>query len=361
MQIKRFILLFFLFSIVFTGVFAQENFYSRYTGTLENNPAVLNLVQVNSKLRAHLFFMEDDAASHTALTGMVDKQGDFFLKREYESDTIIRGRLSSSRLEGFYFTKSNDLQRIAFSADDAKSIALTPYNLSVDKKLFEEREESPSAIFESELIVPLAENLRPLRDSILTQAFLVGDPDSSLLLPDQVLRQQADIFFDNYQKLSTYDSLPSHSLQWIKSVEVGLVMNQHGLLCIETSEHVFSGGAHGMLNRLFYVFDTQSAKRLRMEDVFLPHSDSVLAELLTNEVRSRYEIHKDSSLQSFGLFVEAVVPHNNFWISNTGIGFYYNSYELAPYSYGQSDLFLPFSRLKGLLNNDIREMLQLEE
>jgi len=362
MKTKRFILLFCLFSIAFTGVFAQENFYSRYTGILNNNPALLNLVQVNSKLRAYLFFTEDNTASHAVLTGMLNDQGDFFLKNEYKSDTLIKGRMSSSQLEGFYFTTSHELQRLAFSTrDEAGSIALMPYGLSVDKKLFEEREESPSAIFESELIVPQAEALGQLKDSILSQAFLEGDQNNALSIPIQVLQQQADTFFNNYKKLSTYDSLPSHSMQWIKSGEVGVVMNQHELLCIETSEYVFSGGAHGMLNRLFYVFDIKSGKRLKMEDVFLAQSDSILTELLTNEIRSRYEIHSDSSLQSFGLFVEVVEPNNNFWISNSGIGFYYNSYELAPYSYGQSDLFLPYAKLEGLLNTDLREKLQLKE
>ncbi|MCK9450944.1 MAG: DUF3298 and DUF4163 domain-containing protein [Bacteroidales bacterium] len=362
MKTKRFIVLFCLLGIALTGAFAQENFYSRYIGILNNKPALLNLVQVNSKLRAHLFFTEDNAASHTVLTGMLNDQGDFFLKNEYESDTLIKGRMSSRQLEGFYFTASNDIQRLAFSAlDEAGSIALMPYGLSVDKKLFEEREESPSAIFESELIVPQAEALNQLQDSILLQAFLEEGQNSALLMPNQVLQQQADTFFNNYKKLSSYDSLPSHSVQWIKSGEVGVVMNQHGLLCIETSEYVFSGGAHGMLNRLFYVFDINSGKRLKMEDIFLAQSDNILTELLTNEIRSRYEIQHDSSLKSFGLFVEVVEPNTNFWISNSGIGFYYNSYELAPYSYGQSDLFLPYTKLEGLLNTDLREKLLLKE
>jgi len=362
MKTKRFIVLFCLFGMALTGAFAQENFYSRYTGILNNKPALLNLVQVNSKLRAHLFFTEDNTASHTMLTGMLNDQGDFYLKNEYKSDTLIKGRMSASQLEGFYFTASNDLQRLAFSArDEAGNIALMPYSLNVDKKLFEEREESPSAIFESELIVPQAEALSQLQDSILLQAFLKEGQSKALLVPSQVLQQQADTFFNNYKKLNTNDSLPSHSMQWIKSGEVGVVMNEHGLLCIETSEYVFSGGAHGMLNRLFYVFDINSGKRLKMEDIFLAQSDSILTELLTNEIRSRYEIPSDSSLKSFGLFVEVIEPNTNFWISNSGIGFYYNSYELAPYSYGQSDLFLPYTKLKGMLNNDLREKLLLKE
>ena len=360
-QSKRIILSFFLLIIAFSGVFAQQNFYSHYTGTIENNSALLNLVQVNSKLRAHLFFTQDNVASHTILTGMIANQGDFFLKRELDSDTLIRGRMSSSQLEGFLYEKSGELHRIAFSADKAGSIALTPYNLSVDKKLFEKRDESPTAIFESELIVPQNENFQQLQDSILAHAFLAGDQKNTVLQPMEILQQQADTFFNNYQKLSTYDSLPSHSMQWIKSEEVGVVMNQHKLLSIETSEYVFSGGAHGMLIRLFYVFDIQSGKCLKMEDVFKPQSDSALTVLLTDAIRTRYEIHADSSLKSFGLFVEVVKPNTNFWMSSTGIGFYYNSYELAPYVYGQSDLFLPFSKLKGLINEDLWAKLQLNK
>ncbi len=362
MQSKRFILLLCLLSITFTAVLAQDNYYSRYTGTLQNNPAVLNLVQVNSKLRAHLFFTQDDVASHIVLTGMLDNQGDFFLKRELETDTLLKGRMNSGRLEGFIFTESGELHRIAFSANyENGGIALMPYHLSVDKKLFEKREESPSAIFESELIVPKDEKFQPLQDSMLAHAFLSGGQKNTLLRPMEILQQQADTFFNNYQKLSTYDSMPSHSMQWIKSEEVGIVMNQHELLCIETSDYVFSGGAHGMLNRLFFVFDSQNGKQLKMEDVFLPDSDSALTVLLTNAIRTRYEIDKQTSLKTFGLFVEVVKPNTNFWLSATGIGFYYNSYELAPYSFGQSNLFLPFSALKGIINDDFRAKLELED
>jgi hypothetical protein len=291
---------------------------------------------------------------------MLNKRGDFFMKKEFESDTLIKGRMTSSRLEGFIYGDPDGLIRLSFTAEEEEgSLALEPYIVSLDIKLFEDRPESPTAIFESELIVPKAKEINRLRDSVLIRAFSAEGKNIKMLSPNQVLQQQADTFFSNYQTLSDYDSLPAHALQWLKSIEVGILMNQENLLCIETSEYVYSGGAHGMLNRLFYVFDSKSGRQLKAEDVFLPQSDSALTELLTTAIKARYEINSDSSLTSFGLFVEVVEPSDNFWLSNTGIGFYYNSYELAPYSYGQSDLFLPFELLKGLLNKDLKQRLGL--
>lgn len=362
MQTNRIFVLLCLISASFSSIFAQQDFYSRYEGRINNESAIINMVQLNSKLRAHLQFVHDATDSHAILTGMIDNQGDFFLKRELESDTLIRGRMTSERIEGFFIAASGEMQRFAFSASDSEnSIALTPYHLSVDKKLFEKRQESPIALFESELIVPQDEAFQQLKDSLLNHAFLAGNQTDTFLHPMKILQQQADTFFFNYQKMSTYDSLPSQAMQWIKSEEVGVVMNNNELLCIETSDYVYSGGAHGMLNRLFYVFDTRNGRKLTMKDVFKPQSDSTLKVLLTQALRSRYKIDKNSSLKSFGLFVEVVEPNTNFWLSETGIGFYYNSYELGPYSFGQSNLFLPFSKLNNLLNETFREKLLLKE
>lgn len=362
MQTNRIFVLLCLIIAAFSDIFAQQDFYSRYEGRINNEVAVINMVQLNSKLRAHLQFMHDASDSHAILTGIIDNQGDFFLKRELESDTLIRGRMTSEHLEGFFFTASGEMQRIAFTSSDSKnSITLTPYHLSVDKKLFEKRQESPIALFESELIVPQDEAFRQLSDSLLSHAFLAGNQTDTFLQPMKILQQQADTFFFNYQKMSSYDSLPSQAMQWIKSEEVGVVMNNNELLCIETSDYVYSGGAHGMLNRLFYVFDTRNGKKLTLEDIFRPQADSTLKVLLTEALRSRYEIDQDVSLKSFGLFVEVIEPNTNFWLSNTGIGFYYNSYELAPYSFGQSNLFLPFSQLNDLLNETFWKKLLLKE
>ncbi|HEY9114603.1 MAG TPA: RsiV family protein, partial [Bacteroidales bacterium] len=47
--------------------------------------------------------------------------------------------------------------------------------------------------------------------------------------------------------------------------------------------------------------------------------------------------------------VDSISPNRNIYVNGNGIGFLYNSYEIAPYSTGATNVFLEFSQIKDLL------------
>ena len=65
-----------------------------------------------------------------------------------------------------------------------------------------------------------------------------------------------------------------------------------------------------------------------------------------------YFLSEDESLIDAGLFENKIHPSDNFWISENGISFFYNPYDLAPYSMGSITISLKYADIQELLRED---------
>ncbi|MES2773611.1 MAG: DUF3298 domain-containing protein [Bacteroidota bacterium] len=114
----------------------------------------------------------------------------------------------------------------------------------------------------------------------------------------------------------------------------------------------FTGGAHGNGGTSMSVLDIKNLKALKLADVFTPTGKQKLAALLDAAVRAKFNIAKGAKLryQDGGvLLVSKIEPTDNFYITGKGVGFNYVPYEIAAYAVGEITLFLPYDKLKGLL------------
>ncbi|MDA3942719.1 MAG: DUF3298 domain-containing protein [Bacteroidetes bacterium] len=353
MLIKPIFFFLIIFSLAALNAFAQTDFVSSFSGSVGQNTATMHLVQVKGKLRAHLFYASNGQAAYLTLSGSLKQNGNFFLQEEMTSDTLIRGRMTANRMEGLLINKQYQLERIALIATDSKgSIPLKPYSYSADHKL-NNLSDGPQALFESELLLPEPSTSNPLSDSILKLVFNVDSTASPL----QILEQEATNFFDNYLKLNTFENTDTPSFQWVKTRETGVLINEGGFLCIELNTYGYTGGAHGLPNRLFTVVDTETGEQLHFTDLFTENAENSLIPLLNDAIRKRYEIHADSSLKSFGFFFDQIEPTTNYWLGSGGIGFYFNSYEIAPYSFGHSNIYIPFESIEALMKEAVKQKL----
>ena len=48
------------------------------------------------------------------------------------------------------------------------------------------------------------------------------------------------------------------------------------------------------------------------------------------------------------LFIQEVEPNDNFYITEDGVTFIYNHYEIAPYAMGIIKITIPWNELEGL-------------
>ena len=99
----------------------------------------------------------------------------------------------------------------------------------------------------------------------------------------------------------------------------------------------------------FKVMDLNTGQPLILKDIFVDGFEIPLTNILTEKLRKMNNLPRTSKLSEHGFFVDEVIPNTNFYVTGTGIGFFYNHYEIAPYANGPTDIFLPFGELTDIL------------
>lgn len=112
----------------------------------------------------------------------------------------------------------------------------------------------------------------------------------------------------------------------------------------------FRGGAHGTYATFFLNFDLKTRKLIKLNDIFQPGYEKPLTDLLLNHLMQKTGTASIEELQEKAyLLITEMYPSDNFYMSKNGIVFYYNIYEIAPYSSGTTELTLSYDEVKTLL------------
>lgn len=117
------------------------------------------------------------------------------------------------------------------------------------------------------------------------------------------------------------------------------------LLTVGFSEYSFTGGAHGNYGTGVYSYDLVNKKELRLADVFKPGYEAAVSKLLAAKARQTYRLNANQPLSEI-FFQDDIGPTENFGLTDKGIFFVYNPYEIAAYVYGQIELFVSFAEVE---------------
>jgi hypothetical protein len=144
---------------------------------------------------------------------------------------------------------------------------------------------------------------------------------------------------------------------WESYVSNSCRYNDNQILVFEISEYSYSGGAHGFYLSQYLNLDMKQRKVLQLSDIM--NVDTMrLCALLDTAVRSRFGIDYEVAL-SDRLLVDSIPLTTNFAISDIGICFYYNVYEIASFNDGKQALFVPYSKREYLLTPDFIERMNI--
>ena len=102
-----------------------------------------------------------------------------------------------------------------------------------------------------------------------------------------------------------------------------------------------------------YVIDIESLNLMTLETIFYKDRYDALARLIVEQIVKDKKLREPSQLQEEGYFsVDEIVPTDNFIIDAKGITWFYNPYEIAVYSTGQTTVSLPWDAVKEFLMED---------
>lgn len=130
-----------------------------------------------------------------------------------------------------------------------------------------------------------------------------------------------------------------------------------------TENYWYSGGAHGMTGYSAVNFDTQTGKKLEVEDVFsntaaLPNALAVemLEQYphLTTTVRDMWSMSLEDYLASYLTpeEVDDITPEFTWTLGYEGVTFYFGAYEIGSYADGNQVVVLTYNEYPELFNKE---------
>lgn len=126
------------------------------------------------------------------------------------------------------------------------------------------------------------------------------------------------------------------------------VHQRYNLVTFKLANYSYIGGAHGMGFTNYFVLDLHTEQKLDLTNILQAGKQADLAQKLL-ETYSHYDPELAKGWFSSEQETLDNLITNNFFFNEQGLNFVYPPYALAPYSYGEVTLTLPYYKLTELL------------
>ena len=151
--------------------------------------------------------------------------------------------------------------------------------------------------------------------------------------------------------MSFKKEFPDSAQFWFLGRKALVHYNAADVVSLSFTERSYMGGAHGIESIHFANLDPRSGAAITLADLLEPGSEDKLESIIEARFRAVREIEEGVSLADAGFTFENgefELP-DNFAIGEDALTFYYNPYEIAPYSMGATELVIPFEAIAELL------------
>ncbi|NRA13645.1 MAG: DUF3298 domain-containing protein [Crocinitomicaceae bacterium] len=166
-------------------------------------------------------------------------------------------------------------------------------------------------------------------------------------LQDHFFTAQLDSMASEWENYKDEESNP-----W--EMEMSVVIQDYSTFAeVTASGWSYTGGAHGNGYNNYFQIDKSTGKALTLADFFT--DVDALNKIAESHFRKLFELTAEGSLNDYGFWFEndQFSVYENFTMNREDVLFFYNLYDIAPYSGGPTELFVPMEEIKHLLKRDI--------
>ena len=158
------------------------------------------------------------------------------------------------------------------------------------------------------------------------------------------VEQMLNSYSDDGEEVDEEDAW-MYDFEYSRSGEFAGACKSRHLQTYTGSDYEYTGGAHGYTGIGHEVFDMTTGEIVTEEDLFAEGYEENVAELLAASLEDYLAENEEDPESMFSL----PEPNGNFAVSEEGITWTYNPYEIAPYSMGIFDLLVSWDDLKPYL------------
>ncbi len=351
------------------------NFYRHYNGTLGKNMVmVADMLCVRNQVSGYYFyyFLEPESKSAYHYSKTIP------IKGNVTNDKIIFYEFNnaSSKYSGT-IDKDGNITGIWMKSDKDKPL---PFEMKIDYSegsfplwcyTLADRyylidglvgKSAPQAKIDVAILYP--RNVSgPVGDSLkLTISSHLSGEENIIRSPDKFIENLKSDFFALYKKSTDgiEDFSNVASFVWEKSIVMKVLYNKNDIMSLKYKKTVNTGGTHSISMTEFSIFDLKNGKQLSLYDFLKPGYQDKMKRLVNAELRRMNGIKDDEPLSQSGFFIDTINLSNDFYLNNDGIGFFYNYYEIAPFSAGTSDIFISFGKFKEFIKPGVFNWVNLK-
>lgn len=181
---------------------------------------------------------------------------------------------------------------------------------------------------------------RPILDSInihiekeiLKYAFINEPKDDFELLIKEMAAAYGKILEEN----------KDYNAGWLLEISSDIIYQDSTFISTASTIFSYTGGAHPSSFQVYRSYNLTTGEVIKLGDFLVEGYEEKLNELAEIEFRMDKQIPPEQSLEEEGYFFEDgnFKLNDNFAIINNSLLFYYNPYEIGPYSLGATELEL---------------------
>ena len=344
-----------------------QPFYEHYTGLISRADKpdsdlkiVADLVKTENTFSGYYYYQFSEAgmpqsSKPIALDGHIDADNNFVLNEFGLGTSFFQGNIESTKLISGKWHNEMLKTPVDFTLKatySQQSIPMEAYEYS-SKRYFDKGKKQVYANYHLNVLFPSKLMDDATYHQLMTRIYKLigyrGDHNKK----ENIMASLEDAYFKQFdnslQNIQT-DSFNT-SFNWEKSIRVDVINNEKGLLCLRVDTYAKTGRRDGTKVIKYLVFDVAENKVIKIADLLLPEKQAILDHLLQEKIRAHYHIKAEASLTSAGFFQDTIIATRNFYLHPGGLGFYYNVYEIAPFSNGSTDLFIPWDQLNGVIRS----------
>lgn len=139
-----------------------------------------------------------------------------------------------------------------------------------------------------------------------------------------------------------YEEYPDYVMNWIEDKNGKFLESYNGMVSYMSYVYGYSGGAHGMDILNCITLDKETGDIINYEDLFIEGYEERLIESLRANLLCSID---DMEM----LFEKDILPHQNFYLTSTGITYIYQRYEIGPYVLGIIEVTIPWKEIQDII------------
>lgn len=187
--------------------------------------------------------------------------------------------------------------------------------------------------------------------------------DETAVSPKEAMDQYAEKYIRDYREIehdfteeieTTGNKPPQES--WYAYYEMSyneILYNKCNLVSYTVAIEYYTGGAHGGHGYNNYVLSLETGEELEEDLIFKENYQDELADLIVDVIAADNNVTLPEDLENLGYFnIKEIYPNDNFYVNEEGITYTFNEYEIAAYSNGKIDVFLPYDKIRHLMRED---------